>query len=58
MLDNINDIGNVSSRNSAVSARHWSWARRTNREWSPRARVSLRSLVRAMRGRNKARRGA
>lgn len=58
MLNNVNETGSLSSRAATAPARHWSWARRTNREWSPRARLSLRSLVRAMRRRNQAGRGA
>ena len=37
------------ARDAAETAPRWASARRVTREWSPDARVSLRSLVHAMR---------
>jgi hypothetical protein len=52
MLSNPKDTG--SPNRNADGAPRWASARRATREWSPGARISLRSMIRAAIRRKKA----
>ena len=51
MLSNPKDTVSAASHAPAESGPRWATSRRATREWSPDAKVSLRSVFRAMRQR-------